>query len=205
MKTSLSVSLAACISLLLFYPAAGQNLSGIESAVWPLPTHLRADASVFSITDDGRFKTLRQGSNGYFCLADSPDDERFSVACHANSLLPALKRQALLVKTVEDRTVRDSILVSEFKSGSLKIVPGSVSRFISGAINPTTDHPDNVRMWSEISLPYASAESTGLPLDDAGEDPWLMGEGRPNAHVMIRYRSVAWQQMLSQVGARVPE
>lgn len=202
------LSLITAITLFSFLhisPAIGQNLSGVEPALWPLPVHLRADATVYAITDDGLLKPLRQGTNGFFCIADDPGDDRFSVACHANSLQPVLERQAVLSKNGKNSATRDSILVSEIESGKLEIVPGAISRFISGTLNAATQHPDNVRMWSEIHVPFAEPGTTGLPIDSAGEDPWLMSEGRPGAHVMIRYRSASWQEMLAEVGAHIME
>jgi len=64
--------------------------------------------------------------------------------------------------------------------------------FISGPINAETGVPDSVRVWSEIAVPFAGSEKTGLTLEDAGEAPWMMRPNHYGAHIMIDYSTVAW-------------
>ena len=134
---------------------------GIETAVLPLPANLRSETSVMTYTPGGTLRIIRSGTNGFFCIADNPDDERFSVACHPESMRAYLERRRQLSLN-ETRTVRDSLLTEEIREGKIELAVGTLSRFISGPINPETGVPDSVRVWSEIAVPFAGPEKTGL-------------------------------------------
>ena len=58
----------------------------VETAVLPLPENLQSDASVMTYTAEGTLRIIRLGTNGFFCIADIPDDQRFSVECHPESM-----------------------------------------------------------------------------------------------------------------------
>ena len=152
---------------------------------------LQSDASVVTYTAEGTLRIIRLGTNGFFCIADIPHDQRFSVACHPESMRAYLERRRQLSLT-ETRTVRDSLLTGEIQEGKLELAVGTLSRFISGQINPETGVPDSVRVWSEIAVPFAGPEKTGLTLEDAGEAPWMMRPNQYGAHIMIDYATVAW-------------
>jgi hypothetical protein len=72
---------------------------------------------------------------------------------------------------------------------------GVMLRFISGTINPDSGVPDSVRVWSEMFFPFANAAELGIPEFNAGRDPWMMSAGTVAAHVMLRYRSVLWDDV----------
>ncbi len=166
----------------------------VETAVLPLPANLQSDASVVTYTAEGTLRIIGAGTNGFFCIADNPDDQRFSVACHPESMRAYLERRRQLSLT-ETRTVRDSLLTGEIQEGKLELAVGTLSRFISGPINPETGVPDSVRVWSEIAVPFAGPEKTGLTLEDAGEAPWMMRPNQYGAHIMIDYSTVAWGEL----------
>src|SRR6476469_4092003 len=64
----------------------------IAAAVLPAPQEMRAGATVLGYDDQGRLKTLRQGSGPLVCLASNPKAERFHVACYQRSLEPFMAR-----------------------------------------------------------------------------------------------------------------
>ena len=168
-----------------------QTTVDVEIAVLPLPANLQSEASVVTYTSEGTLQIIRAGTNGFFCIADNPEDQRFSVACHPDSMRPYLERHRQLSLT-ETRSVRDSLLTEEIQEGKIELAVGTLSRFISGPLNAETGVPDSVRVWSEIAVPFAGAENTGLTLEDAGEAPWMMRPNHYGAHIMIDYSTFAW-------------
>ena len=101
---ALSVSLA-----LIAFSASlhGQQALDLETAVLPLPAELRAEATILILTDTREFEVLRAGSNGFFCIADQPGDDRFSVNCHPGSLRTFLERRRSY--PADSRAERDSV------------------------------------------------------------------------------------------------
>jgi len=181
------------LTIIASLPEVGvcQTAVDVETAVLPLPANLQSEASVMTYTPEGTLRIIRSGTNGFFCIADNPDDERFSVACHPESMRAYLERRRQLSLN-ETRTVRDSLLTMEIQEGKIELAVGTLSRFISGQINPETGVPDSVRVWSEIAVPFAGPEKTGLTTEDAGEAPWMMRPNHYGAHIMIDYSTVAW-------------
>ena len=184
------------IIIIVTLPEVGmcQTDVDVETAVLPLPANLQSNASVMTYTAEGTLRIIRSGTNGFFCIADNPRDQQFSVACHPESMRPYLERRRQLSLT-ESRTVRDSLLTEEIKEGKIELAVGTLSRFISGSINPETRVPDSVRVWSEIAVPFAGPEKTGLTTEDAGEAPWMMRPNQYGAHIMMDYSTVAWTDL----------
>lgn len=174
-----------------------QDLTTAEVARWPLPLGMREGASVLEETKRGTFKTLYVGGNGLFCIADTPNDNRFSVECHPESLRAFLERKNVLAKT-GSRAVRDSLLNHEVKSGQVLVPAGAHSHFISGKLNRNTNIPDSVWVWSEIAVPFAGSEETGLPTEDAGAQPWLMNAQAYGSHIMVGYVLIPWAELLKR-------
>ena len=53
-------------------------------------------------------------------------------------------------------------------------------------VNWTTGETKNTYTRSVVYIPWATAESTGLPLKPAGPGlPWIMDPGTHRAHIMI--------------------
>ena len=186
-------TLLSLIIIIATLPEIGmcQTDVDVKTAVLPLPPNLQSDASVMTYTTEGTLQIIRSGTNGFFCIADNPDDQRFSVECHPESMRAYLERRRQLSLT-ETRTVRDSLLTMEIQEGKLELPVGTHSRFVSGPINVETGVPDRVRVWSEIAVPFAGPEKTGLTLEDAGEAPWMMRPNHYGAHIMVGYSTVAW-------------
>ena len=59
-----------------------QTLNRSRAAVQAAPEDLRASATVLGYSPDGELGVLREGSNELHCLADTPGDDEFSVACY---------------------------------------------------------------------------------------------------------------------------
>ena len=174
--------------------AQGHPADPVALAVLPLPDTLRAAATVVQYGEGVR-ALLRRGTNGLTCVADQPDDLRLSLECYPTSIDPYMHRQRELraegVRGAESR----AILGAEVRTGRLYVPAGVMIRNISGPINPDSGVPDSVRVWSEMFIPFADAGALGIPEFDAGLDPWIMSAGTVGAHVMVRYRSVPWDEV----------
>lgn len=190
--------LSLAIIFLLAFETRSQTVENIETAVWPLPLNLRNDASIMTYNPDGTLRSLRLGKNGFFCIPDNPNDDRFSVECHPQSLRAYLERRRQLLDT-ENRALRDSLLTREIQEGKLELPVGAISYFTSGKVNPQSGVPDSVMVWSEIALPFAGTEKTGLTTENAGEAPWIMRPNQYGAHVMIGFSTIAWDDLLRNI------
>ena len=105
MRLRFASFIAVCGIFFLSLPnmACGQAPVDMEMALWPLPASLRDGAAVVVVTTGGNYETLRSGTNGFFCEADPPGDERLSLACHPETMRPYLERRRQLAAQVEER------------------------------------------------------------------------------------------------------
>ena len=166
----------------------------LDLAVLPLAQEDREQATIVHFDEEGSFQTLRSGSNNLFCIADEPGDDRLSLECHPKSLMTYLERKEK--RSLSDqRDELDQLIAEDVESGALDFPVGARSYFISGRMSSDQGAPDSVRVWQEIAVPFAGEEQTGLTTEDAGANPWLMGEDSHGAHIMIGYRTVAWDSL----------
>jgi hypothetical protein len=159
----------------------------IMAAVLPLPTDLRASATVMGYTSDGRLVTLRDGTGAVTCLASNPKIERFHVACYHKSLEPFMARgRELRAQGVTGDQV-DSVRFREVRSGKLKLPkePALLYSLTGGSFDPATGATNGSRPLFVVYIPFATAESTGLSAVPARGTPWIMGAGTPKAHIMF--------------------
>jgi hypothetical protein len=79
---------------------------------------------------------------------------------------------------------------AEAKAGKLQLPDqGSVLHALTADeadVNWATGEAENTYTRSVVYIPWATAESTGLPLKPAGPGlPWIMDPGTHRAHIMI--------------------
>lgn len=160
----------------------------IATAVLAAPAQYRADAEVRAWTDDGGLVTLREGSNEIICLADRPGDEQFQAACYHESLEPFMARGRELTAAGIEGNERNETRWREVKDGTLPVPEQAAMvynlSFPGEDISPEVDPATGGRLHA-VYMPYATAESTGLPVQPAPHAPWLMFPGEPSAHIMI--------------------
>ena len=159
----------------------------IAAAVLPLPTDLRAGATVMGYAPDGRFVTLREGAGPMTCLASNPKMERFHVACYHKSLEPFMARgRELRAQGVTGEQV-DTVRFREVRSGKLKLAkePALLYSLTGGSFDPATGTATGARPLFVVYIPFATAESTGLSAVAARGTPWIMLPGTPKAHIMF--------------------
>jgi len=173
-------------------PGAAQLNAPTATAVLPLPDTLRAGATVVNYADN---QVLRRGTNGITCLTDRPGDDRLSLLCYPSAVEGYMRRDRQLSAEGIRGNESRAILHAEVKTGALYLPSGVLLRNVSGVLNETTGVPDSARVWSEFLLPFADPTALGIPEFNAGLDPWLMSAGRVDAHVMVRYRWVPWDEV----------
>lgn len=187
----------AILSILFIFTAIstfGQTIPSkeiqIKMALLAASEDQRENATVYGYGSDGDMILLRQGSNQTVCLGDDPNREGLSVASYHISAQPFMTRGWELKK--EGKTFQEifDIREAESKAGKLPLPDqGSVLNALTADeadVNWATGEANNTYTRSVIYIPWATAESTGLPLSPAGPGlPWIMNPGTHRAHIMI--------------------
>jgi hypothetical protein len=188
MKTIAIISLAF-YSYVLFAQIPTTEVQ-IKSAVLAAPEAMRDGAMVYGYNQKGEFVVLRKGSNEMVCLADDPKQKGFSVSCYHKELEPFMARGRDLKTQGKSFQEIFDIREIEAKSGKL-IMPKQASNLqvytaADDAFNPTTGDVSKGSFRYVVYIPWATAESTGLPLKpEAPGMPWIMDPGTHRAHIMI--------------------
>ena len=162
----------------------------IRVAVMAAPQELRDSATVYGYTEKGEFTVIRKGTNELVCLTDDPAQPGFSVACYHKDLDPFMTRGRELKKQGKDQQQIFELREAEVKSGKLVMPKQPTTLFSYSAADDQYDRESGEvkegYLRYVIYIPYATAESTGLPLKpDAPGMPWIMDPGTHRAHIMI--------------------
>ena len=195
MKSIFSLVIAL---LLLSVPAQAdaQDLSDPETTLLTVPAVQRAITAIYKLESDGTLTQTRRGVGTMFCISDTPGDNRFSVSCHANTTFDLVEYEMML--RAEESENRTELIESAYKSGEVELPSGSFSFYASGAVNEELGRPETLRHWMEIRVPYATSADLGVTTENAGADPWMMGEGEFSAHIMIDYRPKSWAEFAGE-------
>ncbi len=162
----------------------------IRAAVLAAPAEQREEATVYGYDKAGKFTLLRKGSNELICLADNPQQEGFSASCYHRDLEPFMARGRALKKEGKSTQEIFDIREKEVKAGKLTMPKDPSTLYVYSA--PAADYDtasgevQNGNFRYVVYIPYATAESTGLPLSpEAPGMPWIMDPGTHRAHIMI--------------------
>jgi hypothetical protein len=185
--TAMMVALFMAVSAVAANAQSAADIQ-IRSAVSPLPEEFRASATVLGY-EAGKtgLQTLRAGTGAYVCLADDPSDaERVHVACYHKGLEPFMARgRELRMQKVANV---DSVRFAEIDAKKL-VMPTSPSALYSLTGKPEHVAADGAitgaRELYVIYIPFATAESTGLPTKGEQNKPWIMFPGTAKAHIMF--------------------
>lgn len=168
-------------------PTADQQITAATSAA---PQQMRDDATVLGYSHQMEIILLREGTNEITCLADTPGDDRFHVACYHNDLEPFMTRGRELksdgytteeIREIRQQEIENGILSMPDKTMSLYSLTGSAD-----AWDYETGTLQAARPLYVVYVPYATVESTGIAPSPVSEGaPWLMDPGKPWAHIMI--------------------
>ena len=162
----------------------------IATALLAAPAEQRATATVYGYDQQGTLVTLREGSNALICLADDPTKEGFSASCYHRDLEPFMQRGRDL--KAEGKSAKEifDLREEEVKAGKLKMPEQPSTLFVYSAdadhFDAATGEVTDGSFRYVVYIPYATAESTGLPLSpEAPGMPWIMDPGTHRAHIMI--------------------
>ena len=162
----------------------------IKTALLAAPENKRDNATVYGYSQSNEFVILKQGSNELICIADDPSQPEFSVSCYHKDLHPFMQRGRDLRKEGKNNQEVFDEREKEAKSGQLVMPKQPTTLIVVSAkdadFNKNTGEVKNTYMRSVVYIPYATAESTGLPLKpEAPGMPWIMNPGTHGAHIMI--------------------
>lgn len=178
------------VLLLFLLSCSGQEIPNqafqISTAVLAAPEHQRDEATILGYNQDGDVVLLREGSNQITCLADDPARDGFSVAAYHNTLEPymtrgrELKKEGLNFKQIFDKREE------EVGNGTLTMPDKATLYVTTGVVDDQTGEVDSLYTRYVIYIPYATEETTGMPLGPiAPGSPWLMDPGTHRAHIMV--------------------
>lgn len=172
-------------------PTAAEQIAG---AVQAAPEDRRAGAQVLGYVVEGVegektvVAVLRPGSNDLVCLADKPGDDKWSVACYHQSLEPFMRRGRELEAAGVPGDERMKRRWAEADAGTLAMpkTPATLYVLSGTRFDAATGKVVDPYLRYVVYTPYATQESTGLPLSPPGPGgPWLMFPGTAGAHIMI--------------------
>jgi len=162
----------------------------IATALMAAPEASRAGCKVIGFNMEGEFVTFKEGTNEFICLADNPMENGFSAACYHKNLEPFMARGRALkaegksfqeIFDIREQEAKEGILDMGGQGSTLHILYGPNDTY-----DPETNVVDGAKYRYVVYLPWATAESTGLPERPvAGNHPWIMNPGTHRAHIMI--------------------
>ena len=162
----------------------------IKSALLAAPESMRDGATVLGYSKEGKFITLREGSNELVCLADDPNKEGISIACYSVELEPYMARGRELIAQGKSEEEKRNTRKIEIDAGTLKMPEEPAMVYVLGAedtdLNTQTGEIEKSRIRYVLYKPYMSGKSTGLPTKpQAPGMPWLMDADTHRSHIMI--------------------
>ncbi len=162
----------------------------VATSLMAAPAAARNNCTVIGYNLQGEFVTFREGTNEFIVLADDPKKKGFSAACYHKSLEPFMARGRALKAEGKSREEIFEIRAAEIASGALKMGDAGSTLHIyfgsSDLYDPESFAVEDARYRYVVYMPYATAESTGLPIQPvAPNHPWIMDPGTHRAHIMI--------------------
>ena len=162
----------------------------IKTAILSAPAEKRDSATVYGYSPGKEFVLLKKGFNELICIADDPTQPAFSVACYHKDLEPFMQRGRDLRKQGKSGQEIFDMREKEVKAGTLTMPKMPTTLFVFTAAdsnyNRATGEIKNGYLRYVVYIPYATAESTGLPLKPSVPAmPWIMHPGTHGAHIMI--------------------
>lgn len=159
----------------------------IAAALLAAPAELRDGAMVYGYNTKGELTVLRKGTNSLICLGDDPKQAGINVSAYHADLEPFMARGRVL--KAEGKSFQEifDIREAEVKAGKLKMPanPSTLYVFTADGMD-AAGAPINGYLRYVIYIPFATSESTGLPLKPTFPgQPWIMDPGTHRAHIMI--------------------
>jgi len=172
-------SVLTILGVLFLAHGAFAQTPDIDTPLLAAPANQREAATVIKWKPDFTYDTLRKGTNRLVCYDRSgqPGQQPFSLECTS---LGNLDRVAQNMKFEAMGDKKQAMLDAAEKDGT-RVKPefGSVFYNLGGADRERT------RSHTTIAVPFATAQSTGLPDNNKQGGAWIMNAGTSTAHVMI--------------------
>jgi hypothetical protein len=190
MRNILTYSFLLFLAIPAFAQETPTSAIQIKTALMAAPDEKKEGAMVYGYTSKGEWTALRKGTNDLICITDDPNGKDFSVACYNSSAEPFMERGRQLKKAGKSFQEIFDAREAEGKSGKLKLPKDGATLFVLTAdadnYNPKTGEVIDTYLRYVIYIPWATSESTGLPLKAYGPGmPWIMDPGTHRAHIMI--------------------
>lgn len=178
MRTSVSLMTAGAMAVAFsttpgFAQSEAETIAGAESAA---PAAVAAAATIYGFDSSGAMITLRQGSNGWWCMPDTPSTPGPDPMCgDANAMEWAM---AWIGKTEPPAG----------KVGFIYMLSGGTD---SSNTDPYATAPAEGNNWittgPHVMIMNAGALMAGYPTDPSPDtsQPYVMWAGTPYAHLMI--------------------
>lgn len=181
----ISIQLISCAQ-----EAVPDRQNQIAAAVMAAPEEDRANATVYGYDRNGEYVELRSGTNNLICVSDNPARPGFQSVCYHKDLLPFMNRGRELQKEGKSSQEIFDIREQEAKSGTLKMPEQATTLHLlegkEGFFDESSGQVKNANYRYVVYIPWATAESTGLPLKPlVAGGPWIMDPGTHRAHIMI--------------------
>ncbi len=151
----------------------------IDTPLLAAPANQREGATVVKWKPDFTYDTLRKGTNRLVCYDRSgqPGQQPFSLECTS---IANLERVAQNLKFEAMGDKKQAMLDAAEKDGT-RVKPefGSVFYNLGGPDRERT------RAHTTVAVPFATAQSLGLPDNNKMGGAWIMNAGTSTAHLMI--------------------
>lgn len=162
----------------------------IKMALQAAPADARDGAHVYGFDDDGKFITLREGTNNFIVRADDPSKDGFEIVCYPKDVEPFMARGRELkaegkgrgeIFAIREKEMMDGTLQKPGYGSTLQIYYGKDAKY-----NTETGAVEGGSFRYVIYTPLATSLTTGLPeKPNGGGHPWVMFPGLYRAHIMI--------------------
>ncbi len=175
-----SIILAAIGLLVVSSSVEGQ--SAIDMALTAAPVRAREGATVIKWNADFSYETLKEGSNQLVCYdrSDERDRRPFAVQCTSLANLARVAQNRRIRAATADGAEEGAAIAAAEANGTREAVEyGSLFMAASGA------DPASAGIHRTVSVPGATAESTGFPTTRAQGGVYLMAAGTGAAHLML--------------------
>jgi hypothetical protein len=176
MKTLVLISVSALAMMSATALAASSDADMIKSAESAAPPAVGSGATVYAMDDKGNMKTLREGTNGWWCMPDAPSTPGPDPMCgDANAMEWAM---AWIGKKDPPKG----------KVGFIYMLAGGTD---ASNTDPYAQGPTEANNWIKtgphVMIMNAGDAMAGYPTDAKPDTskPYVMWPNTPYAHLMI--------------------
>ena len=162
--------------------SAQSNSEIIARTLLPLSGRTAEGATVVEWNADFTWTTIKEGTNTWVCYDRSgdPNEAPLAVQCTSKANLPRVAQNRRFDTQGTSREER-AALVAEAQANGIRIDAEYGSMFVS----MNGQNRESTTIHTTIAVPYATAESTGLPESRSQGGAWVMAAGTSEAHIMV--------------------